>query len=108
MAGVGAEPLVRKVKSFTGAQTAAAVWTPASGKRIILTGIYVLTSAAATLALFIDTNTEANLLPGSGTFPDTSGFVELSLRAEKFDVDKAIKFTSSAGNATVILYGYEE
>lgn len=99
--------LKRKPKAFTGAQTNAAVWTPASGKCIVLIAVYIITSAAADVTLFIGTNAEANLLPGSGSYAANSGIIH-TLPPEKFAADAVLKLTTSAGNATVIAYGYEE
>ena len=97
---------VRKAKRFTGAQTAAAVWTPATGKCIVFEHIYFITDAAADIKLFIGTDTEANDLAG-GAFAANSGMTDFVPR-EKFAADAVIKITTSAGNCRVILRGCEE
>lgn len=95
---------------LTGDQTAEAVWTPASGKTVIITGWSLTLTAAGTLKLFVGTDAAANRIlylnvPANGgesrQFPEGQGIAMAA--------DAVLKVTSTGGgdvNGTI--YGYEQ
>jgi hypothetical protein len=97
---------VHKDKRFTGAQTAQAIWTPASGNCIVLTDLTVTTDAGATLTVFVTSNAEGNRIV-DGDFSANSGVAGPLAAPIQFAADAVLYFTSTAGNAKVVAMGYE-
>ncbi len=104
---------IHKSFSVTTQQTNATIWTPASGKRIILTGyqfsLHNNTLVAQSAQLFEDTNTAANILYTNFTATGSNFDVSHVLTpAVPLAVDKAIKATTSGGiRVAGVLFGYE-
>lgn len=103
----------RKSFSATTQQTNATIWTPANGKRIVLTGyqfsFHNNTLGQASAQLFEDTNTAANIIytnfTASGSNYDVPHTV---LPVIPLGIDKSIKATTSAAiRVAGVLFGFE-
>lgn len=96
--------------SFTGDQTNAAVWTPASGKRIIVVGWIVTLSASGSLILSEGNNsTSTNILRMSVTSNGGDSRMLWESAPIAFATDAVLKITTTGGgNAAGTIYGYEE
>lgn len=103
----------RKSFSATTTQTNATVWTPASGKRIVLTGyqftIHNNTLGTQTAQLFEDTNTAANIIYHNMTASGANYDVSHSLNPViPLGIDKSIKATTSGAiRVAGVLFGFE-
>jgi hypothetical protein len=114
MVGTRATPrtLVHAQVAYTAAQTAATVYTPASGKKLCVVHIVVSASAAGTVKLFDGTDTSANswspilsLAANGGWEAHFSDEAPLVMSA----ADNVLKYTSGAGAAgSIWLHGWEE
>ncbi len=96
----------RKDYRHTGAVTGDAVWTPASGKRILLTDVIFTTSAAATVTLFVGSDAAGNRII-DGDFAANSGVAHPFRDPVEFDPDAILKVTTTAGNIKLVVFGYE-
>ena len=89
-----------------GAVTGSALWTPATGKRIILTDLIVSTSSATTITVFWDDDTTDNRIlkayfaANQGAIPTTSGLMILQRNA-------VIKVTNVNPTVSITLVGVE-
>lgn len=105
--------ITRKSFSVTTQQTNAIIWTPASGKRIVLTGyqfsIHNNTLGAQSAQLFEDTNSAANIIYSSFSASGANFDIPHNLNpAVPLGIDKAIKATTSAGiRVAGVLFGFE-
>ena len=96
-----------KIKAIdAGAVTGSSVWTPPSGKRVVLTDIIVSTSSATTVTLFWDIDdTDHRIFKGyfaanQGAVPTIGGLVILPR-------DAVIKVTNVNPTASVSFIGVE-
>ena len=93
-----------------GAPTNVVLWTPQTGKRILLTAIDI---SAELQAIVPDVNLQR---AGNSTFlvarfsttsPSPSAFVQTFFSALQFDVDESISVTSALTLIDITLCGYE-
>lgn len=102
-------PLAWKDIDLSGDQTAQAVWTPASGECIVLTGWTLTLTAAGTIKLMIDSDSGANRIVHINV--PANGGESRQLPNEQvitLAADAVLKVTTTGGgdlNGT--LYGYE-
>jgi hypothetical protein len=94
---------------FTESQTGEAIWTPASGKKFVITGWHLVFSAAGVITVW---ETATNNLAGrvfqqegaAAGAGSTIGGMHIWSRA----ADNVLKYTSGAGAAgSLAVYGYE-
>lgn len=103
----------RKSFSATTQQTNTSIWTPANGKRIVLTGyqfsFHNNTLGQASAQLFEDTNTAANIIYNNFTASGSNYDISHSLLPVlPLGIDKSIKATTSAAiRVTGVLFGFE-
>lgn len=97
---------VTKKYNTTDAQTDAAAWTPATGKRIILMGLSLSADATETLFFEVTTTTVIPTQYLSAGVPDViSGGGRPVWEGA---VDEALTYTTStSANTSVYLWGYE-
>lgn len=103
-----ARAVVRKTVDFTASQTAQTLWTPASGKKFVLTGFALsFTADDGVIHLFEDTDTTANRI-WKFKGKDGGGASTGGLKVEALSRDKALKYTTAAGTTGhLTVYGYE-
>ena len=95
-----------KIKAADVGAATVTVWTPASGKRIILTDIVVSTSSATTVTVFWDTDDtdhrilKAYFAANQGAIPTTSGLIILPRNA-------AIQVTNGNPTVSITFVGVE-
>jgi hypothetical protein len=98
-----------KDKRYSGAQTAAAVWTPASGKRVLLQRAIVAGDGTGLCTLFWTTNEEGKRIidiPAGDILGQTLDFGEQ--RFGQIPINAVIYFTTTnTGTTTVALFGDE-
>lgn len=106
---VAARTRVTKTATLSASQTATAIWTPASGKKVIITKVILAITVAGTLTLFGGTNVEANLV-FDGT--QATGNRELNFGDFAWIATAAndiLRWTTGTGTVGVItVHGYEE
>lgn len=98
--------------AYSAAQTASAVYTPASGKKLVVTHIVISASAAGTVKLFDNTDTSGSswspilsLAANGGWDAHFSDEAPLVMSA----ADNVLKYTSGSGAAgSIWLHGWEE
>jgi hypothetical protein len=98
--------------AYTASQTAATVYTPTSGKKLVVTHIVVSASGAGTIKLFDNSDTSANSwspilsLAANGSWDaHFSDNAPLVMSAN----DNVLKYTSGSGAAgSIWLFGWEE
>lgn len=105
---------VHKDASFTTAQTGAALWTPASGKKFVVTDCLVTGSGNtdATATIFDETNAAGNRLFRATLEVNTKGTIPITVPLRtpfvSTAVDNVLKLTTSADiDVDIILHGYE-
>lgn len=100
---------VTKSVAISASQTASAIWTPAGGKKFVITFIDVAISVTGTLTVFDNTNSASNIV-FDGTQP--TGARSLPFCATPFvsvAADNVLRYTSGAGMTGVFtVHGYEE
>lgn len=101
------QTFVKKTYDWTGAVTAQAVWTPSSGKKFVLTDMYVSVTADLTLTIFDNTDDTTNRimklsLKASSGFIDNRSKPFMSLAA-----NNVLKITTSATGGYITVCGYE-
>lgn len=101
------EDMVHKSDDWTGAVTAQATWTPASGKRFVMTDLFISCSSACTVTLFDGTDTEANRVL-KADFAQYGG-VAHAFRKPWISaaVGNVLKLTTSAAGGYISVAGYE-
>ena len=100
--------LIHKTVDFAASETAQAIWTPASGKKFVITDIIISCSAAGTITVFDSTDSTANRVVkgsfaanGGLTHPYSKSFVSAT-------ADNVLKYTTGAGIAgSITVSGYE-
>lgn len=98
---------IKKYYTNSGAVTDGVIWSPASGKKWVITDIYIQVSAAATVTLEDDLTAgdsvfwKAELAANSGW----SHSFETPIQSGEADADLLI--TTTAGNVYVLVSGYE-
>lgn len=99
--------ILTKVDNSSSAQTDTVIWTPASGKRIVLLGFEVTSVAAQTTKFEVSDVVKIPLQYSGASIP-----VVVSGGARPVWVgtaDQALTYTTTANTATsVMLWGYEE
>lgn len=114
MVGTRATPrtIVHAQVAYTAAQTAATVYTPASGKKLCVTHLVISASAAGTVKLFDNSDSSGNawspilsLAANGGWDAHFSDEAPLVMSA----ADNVLKYTSGSGAAgSIWLHGWEE
>jgi len=99
---------VTKTATLTASQTAVDLWTPAAGKKFVITKVIVAITGAGTLTLFDGTNTAANnVFAGTqATGNREYNFIDPFPSAAINTVLRWTTGTGTAGELTV--HGYEE
>jgi len=94
--------------SLSASQTGGTVWTPASGKKFVILGGFLIVSVTGTLKVFDHTDTAANRM-FDGTIP--TGVFPLTFNGQPWKAsagDNIVKYTSGTGLTGVLtLHGYE-
>ncbi len=92
--------------ALVGAQTATAIWTPASGKRLLITSIAFTVSADATVKIFRGSDADGKrffnqlfAMKSGAALPYIPPFLCLA--------DEALKVTTDAGNINITVTGAE-
>jgi len=105
---------VRKIEEFSAQQTGAAIWTPETGKRYIVTDLIVSVTgvSSGTVALFDQTNTAANTLFKAkynvAANQTERNVVSLKVPFKSSAVDNVLKLTTSAAIDVIVqALGYE-
>jgi hypothetical protein len=98
---------INKYYAYTGAVTDGIVWSPASGKQVVITDLSMTTSAAATVTLQWDkTGGDEDIMAFDLA---ANGGVSMNLQTPitctEDDADLVI--TTSAGNIKIMVTGYE-
>jgi len=101
--------LLHKTVDFSASETAQAIWTPASGKKFVITDIIISCSAAGTITVFDNTDNAANRVVkgyfaanGGLTHPYSKVFVSAT-------ANNVLKYTTGSGIAgSLTVWGYEE
>lgn len=94
--------------ALTGAQTATAVWTPASGKRVAFAGgVFKTQSASGKLTLFRGSNATGKRILYH-TF-DIDGGISFAIPCGPLllEIDEVLYVTTTAGNLEYVLFGEE-
>ena len=101
--------LLHKTVDFSASETAQAIWTPATGKKFVITDIIISCSAAGTITVFDNTDNAANRVVkgyfaanGGLTHPYSKAFVSAT-------ANNVLKYTTGSGIAgSLTVWGYEE
>ena len=99
---------VRKVVEWSSAQTAQNIWDPTNGTSFVITAIIISIKTACEVQIFDNTDTLANRVAGE-YFSDNGGLT-ISFPAPQPKggaADNVLKYTSSGGAGTIIVFGYE-
>ncbi len=101
--------LVHHAVDFTAGQTAQAVWTPASGKKFVITDMSILLTDAGAITVFDNTDSTANRV-FKGYFPANDGFDRHCSKPFKSSTnDNVLKYTTDVTAAgSLVVWGYEE
>lgn len=101
--------MVHKDIKWTGALVGSALWTPATGKRFIVTDFLIICSNAVELTVFDGTDSDGNRLVG-GSFAANGGISAPNLRSSfrSSAINNVLKITTSAGSGYITVLGYEE
>ena len=112
---------VHKEYLSTGATTSAVVWTPATGKRIVLTDCDVLPSAAGATSVFFDSdaapaaettlNSDGKGTSGrvmKGDFAVNGGITKAMNMPRRGPLDGVLRVTMPATGCYLYVSGYEE
>lgn len=98
---------VTKIDNQTDAQTDATLWTPTSGYRLVIQGIYLIADTTQTVFFEVGSTTKIPvqyLIAGVPSTVSLGGRPILTLAA-----DEALTYTSTTGaNTSVIVVGYED
>lgn len=95
--------------SFTTAQTNTVIWTPAAGKKVVVTGMIVSTDGVNVVKIFEDTDITGQRL-FRNRFPNNAPPFSHSFLTPytSSTVGNSIKVTSTAAvNLDIVLHGYE-
>lgn len=98
---------VNKYVALTGAQTDGIVWSPASGKQIVVTDISLTVSAAATVTLEWDKSAGDEAIAGWDLAANGGVSMNLQTPLVCSEDDADLIVTTSAGNVKVTVVGYE-
>jgi len=103
------QALVTKSVDIEASQTGTAIWTPASGKKFVITDIILSTSAAGLIIVFDGTDDAANRVLKISSDGDGWGLTKAYIKPRISAVaDNVLKYTTGtvvAGYLTV--HGYE-
>ena len=101
--------LVHHAVDFTAGQTAQAVWTPASGKKFVITDMSISFTDAGAITVFDNTDSTANRV-FKGYFPANDGFDHSCGKPFKSSTnDNVLKYTTDVTAAgSLVVWGYEE
>ncbi len=101
--------LVHHAVDFTAGQTAQAVWTPASGKKFVITDMIISLTAAGTITVFDNTDSTANRV-AKGYFTANGGLDHSCSKPFKSSTnDYVLKYTTDLTAAgSLVVWGYEE
>ena len=97
---------VLKDSNTSTAQTATAIWTPGSGKQVVLTDFHVGVNGDTEVKLFIDSDAAGNRFFRHNMKTGMYAVHNFS-KPLKCGTNKAIKLTCGAVTVDVILHGYE-
>lgn len=98
---------IRKAINLTGAQTDAIIWSPAGGKKWVLTDYMFVVSAAATVTFEDDLAAGDDFVFG-GDFAANGGACQsLQTPLQSGEADADLILTTSAGNIKGFVSGYE-
>jgi len=100
--------LVTKSADFTASQTGITLWTPASGKKFVITDYDISFSAAGAITVFDGSDTVANrVCKWHGA--DNGGAVHTYKKPRiSSTADNVLKYTTGAGAAgSITVHGYE-
>lgn len=102
---------VTKSVSLTASQTAASIWTPASGKKFYITRVELVISVTGDLAIFDGSNAAANLLANGVSGGWTVGRHSMDFSGRPWPsstADNILKYTSGTGlTAIITVHGFE-
>lgn len=100
---------IRKAYDWAGNVTDQIVWTPASGKTIVITDMYISQNAAGDIIVFDETNSLTNRINRS-YFGDNAGSnIPFSQRFALSAVNNSVKITTDGGGTgSIIVLGFEE
>jgi hypothetical protein len=111
LASVSGRTRVTKSVSLTASQTAAAIWTPTTGKAFYVTDIEILISVTGNLTLFDNTNAAANIIVDGVTGAWTVGRHSFHFEAWPWAsaaINNVLKYTSGTGlTAVLTVHGFE-
>lgn len=105
------ETRVTKSVALSASQTAAALWTPASGKKFYIRKIVLVVTTAGPLTIFDGTNAAANMVADSGgavNWPTGVFSLDYNEPWASSTADNVLKYTSGSGLVGVLtVHGYE-
>lgn len=100
---------IHKDFEFTTQQTATIIWTPASGKRFVVTDLLISSTTAVGFIFFDETNASGNIIY-KGNFTNQQGISNVSFRTPYVSntANNHLRVTTSAAaNFSGVLHGYE-
>lgn len=98
---------VTKIDNQTDAQTDTTIWTPTSGYRLVIQGIYLIADTTQTVFFEVGSTTK---IPVQYLIAGVPSPIELGGRPIlTLETDEALTYTSTTGaNTSVIVVGYED
>ena len=99
---------IRKTIDFAASETAQAIWTPATGKKFVITDIMISCSAAGTITVFDGTDSTTYRVI-KGYFAANGGLTHNYRKPfESAAINNVLKYTTGTGIAgSITVHGYE-
>lgn len=99
------DPITKTDTAVTGAETDEVVWTPASGKKIVLMGVKFNSDTAT--SLLVESSTTA-VIPTTECTASGQIVINSSVPIWKGTDDATLTYTTgTSGRHSILLYGYE-
>jgi len=99
---------IKKTIDFSASETAQAIWTPASGKKFVITDIVIATSAGGTITIFDNTNDTTNRIIKVYLSANSGVTNNYRKPVVSSTADNVLKYTTGTGIAgSLTISGYE-
>jgi len=99
--------MIKKTYAWAGAVTGQAVWTPASGKKFVITDIILSASANCTVTLFDNTDNTTNRIMKLYLTSNQVVTHNFSIPVTSSTANNVLKITTSAAGGDITVFGYE-
>ena len=98
---------VTRTYDWSGAVTDAAIWTPESGNRFIVSLISINTTAECTITIFDEDDSEVNRLYKGIIQTKNTIVIPYPIPRVSSDIDRSLSITTSATGGYLTVYGWE-